>query len=675
MEYLSYVNTKMGTNNHQRFSTGNALPLCQLPFGMVSFCPQTERQEGKQGWFYNPNVPFMEGIRLTHQPSPWIGDYATILFMPQCDVLGDTTSSAWSSFLEDECELRPDYIKVRLLRPKCTLQLVPTQRCGVFKLDYEREMTPYLSMLSTDSRVELVENGSNDTITLHLHGAGQADAPGFKGYLVVKCKDFDKSKLSVIENDGKQAIHIPLLSKNTEVRVGLSYLSFEQALLNMEREVDKKSFEELKENAKSNWEEKLSRIKIEADEDTLKTFYSCMYRVFLFPQKAYEIDDSGRPAHYAPLLHAKRMGVRYTGSGFWDTYRTQFPLLSMIAKEEYKEILKGFIADYKDGGWLPRWSAMGEVGCMPSTLIEPVIADGAIKGLLDDEDLFCGFLGMAKNVLDRSIEPIYGRRGMDDFIKYGYVPSDLYRESVNLTVDFSYGDYCVGTVAGIILERYAQLDEDSPERSRFNMEALLLARDLYKLCLSEERMGAYKNLYNKERGFIVPRDSEGVFKMDFDPYEWSGDYTESSAWQGLFSPVHDLEGLAKLMGGEERLLERLDQLISTEADFRVSGYGSEIHEMSEMAQGQIGQLAISNQPSFHIPFIYAYFKQAVKTRQLVRDITQKMFSWDKGFPGDEDNGSMASWYVLANIGRYPICPGKDKIVKYKPLVKIIEIKE
>ena len=194
-----------------------------------------------------------------------------------------------------------------------------------------------------------------------------------------------------------------------------------------------------------------------------------------------------------------------------------------------------------------------------------------------------------------------------------------------------------------------------------------------KECL--RRATSYRRLYDEESGFIVPRDSEGNFKVDFDPYEWSGDYTESCAWQGLFSPVHDLEGLAKLMGGEDKLLKRLDDLVNAEADFRVSGYGGEIHEMTELARGQLGQVAISNQPSFHIPFIYAYFKQAVKTRQLVKDITRRMFSWDKGFPGDEDNGSMASWYVLASIGRYPICPGKDKLVKYKPLVKIIEIKE
>ena len=133
MELLKYVNTKMGTKNHQRFSTGNALPLTQLPFGMVAFCPQTERSVGKENWFYDPTLPFMEGIRLTHQPSPWIGDYATLLFTPQCDVLGDTGESAWSSFLEKECVLSPNYIKIRLLKPKCTLELVPSERCGVFR--------------------------------------------------------------------------------------------------------------------------------------------------------------------------------------------------------------------------------------------------------------------------------------------------------------------------------------------------------------------------------------------------------------------------------------------------------------------------------------------------------------------------------------------------------------
>lgn len=172
----------------------------------------------------------------------------------------------------------------------------------------------------------------------------------------------------------------------------------------------------------------------------------------MYPHKAYEINKYGEKVHYAPSCDCVKKGVRYTDNGFWDTYRTVYPLFSIIAKTEYKEILEGFITDYIDGGWLPCWTALDAKKCMPSTMIDAIIADAAVKGIISGELLHTAFQGMEKHANTSSENPAYGREGCEQYLKSGYVPSDLYKESVNLTLDAAYCDYCIGVVAEIIGE-------------------------------------------------------------------------------------------------------------------------------------------------------------------------------------------------------------------------------
>ena len=147
MKYIPYVNVKMGTRSHMRYSTGNTLPLTQMPFGMASFCPQTEVIEGREGWYFNPELPSVEGIRLTHQPSPWIRDYGTVLMTPQNDIISDTSDGAWSGYRIKDSILRPDYIKIKFLRQDCVFELAPTERGCAFSLSFENDKKSYLSFL------------------------------------------------------------------------------------------------------------------------------------------------------------------------------------------------------------------------------------------------------------------------------------------------------------------------------------------------------------------------------------------------------------------------------------------------------------------------------------------------------------------------------------------------
>ena len=650
MKYLDHVNIKMGTRSRMRYSNGNTLPLIQLPFGMCAFAPQSERRINEESWFFDPDAPYLEGIRLTHQPSPWIRDYGTFLMSPQSDIISDTPEGAHSGYRIKDAVMMPHYLKIKHLRSDCTVELTPTERGGALRLSFEDERKRYLSFLpiigSYTYRYDRERNilfGTND-------GHSQDDAKDFKMYFAVKFPEggVDKTGIYTKGEDNTLCIHIPLINKVTEIYIATSYISEEMALLALDRECNA-SFDELKDRAESIWEEKLHRIEVKS-EDTcrLSTFYSCLYRAFLFPHKAYELDKEGKEVHYTPFDGKTRVGVRYTDNGFWDTARTAYPLYALIAKDEYASMLRGFVNDYLECGFLPRWVSIGEVGCMPSTLIDATIADAVVHKIGDKSLWNDALLGMLHHANNEAKDRRYGRNGAIAYKKYGYVPKNLQKESVNLTLDAAYGDWCIATVA-------RELGYD----------------DIYSEYI--KRADNYKNIFDKETGFMRGRDENGNMSEDFDPCMWGGDYTEGSAWQNSFWVPHDIEGLSQLYGGKDKLISKLDELFNTPPKYRVHGYGGEIHEMTEMAQVDFGQCAISNQPSFHIPYLYGYLGETEKCASIVKSMCDLFSATPDGFPGDEDNGSMAAWYIFSCLGIYPICPGKREYVHIPPLFDEIKI--
>ncbi len=663
MDYLKYVNTKQGSKSTNRFSNGNALPLIQRPFGFAAFCPQTH--SGRGNWYYYPEDRSVEAIRLTHQPSPWIGDNAAISFLPQIEKPLTHPGKRWSSFDPEKAVLQPSYLELYLKRSFSTVKLTPTDYGALVNVSFEKDFSCFISVLPVKGycSYNYVESENRLYCKAKYYTGKGYDKGRITAYFIFQFPEnavntekttVENFKLGRVSNGKKirgynTSIHLALNVKDIEFKISSSYISFEQAILNMERDTEYDSFDDLKKQNEDIWNEYLSRIEISGSEQQLKTFYSCMYRAFLYPHKAYEIDENGEAIHFSPAANGVRKGVRYTDNGFWDTYRTIYPFYSIVAKEEFKEILAGYIQDYIDGAWLPCWTAGDARNCMPSTAIDAVICDAATKGLISKELLEIAFKGMELHANHNSKIKAYGRDGCEDYLKLGYVPCDKYKESVNLTLDAAYFDYCLATVAGIL--GY----EDKKQKYLVRAEN-------------------YKNIFDKETGFMRPKDSDGKFKPDFDPISWGGDYTEAAAWQTTFAVQHDFEGYAELLGGKNKLTEMLDNHFSAPVEFRVGGYGLEIHEMSEMASGKWGQCAISNQPSFHIPFIYAYLGDTEKSSYWVKKICDEGFSYkDDGFPGDEDNGTTAAWYIFATLGLYPITPGKPIFTHTTPLSDKIKV--
>jgi len=643
--YLPYVNIKMGTGSTMRFSRGNTLPLTQRPFAMASFCPQTERLSGRENWFYNPDAPYCEGVRLTHQPSPWIGDYGSFLMTVQNDVVANSGESSCSSFKQADTILSPHYMRIHLLRPNAVFELTPTERGGAIRITCLDNRKSYFSLLPVGGNYTYTIDREKNVLLGTSDLQARGTAKGFKMYFAIKFPEGSVDYHSSYGGDGY--MHLCLTKSVFECKIGISYISHQMAMDSVLRECGNKSFDVIKREAQNEWEEKLSRIEIDTeDEDQKRVFYSCMYRCFLFPHKAYEIKKDGGRVHYSSFDGTVKDGVMYTDTGFWDTARTQFPLFTLIAREEYAEMLEGFVNIYKESVFLPRWPSLDEAGCMPSTLIDPVILD-AVYNKIGSPTLWKEALaGMIHHANKRGNEKRFGREGVEEYVKYGYVPCDLYRESVNLTLDAAYGDWCIA-------ELIKALGTTDPYLEY------------------QRRSKNYKNIFDQKTGFMRGKTSDGKFKDGFDPTSWGGDYTEGSAYQSSHFVPHDIEGLCELYGGKEKLLSKIDEIFDTPPAFRVFGYGCEIHEMSEMAQVDFGQCAISNQPSFHIPYLYAYLGKKEKTEQYVSRMCKELFTPDM-YPGDEDNGSMSAWYILSTIGRYPLCAGKE-MIKINPLVKGVKI--
>ncbi len=649
MKYCDYVNTKQGSASVHRFSSGNTLPLVQLPFGMAAFCPQTA--DGNIRWYYHPDNRSFEGIRLTHQPSPWIADYGAVCFLPQNGLLGLDGEERWSGFRPEDAVLKPFYLRYNLLRGRSIIELCPTERCASVRVTFEKEGDNYISFHSVKDNYGFTFDPESNSLLIITDNQSGSDKD-FLEYVAVKFPEnsVDTEGILIHSEDGIEkgtntggkdvAIHIKLKNRVTEFRLATSYISFDQAFISLEREIGSKDFEQIKTEAEEIWEEYLGRVQIEPEnEKQLRTFLSCMYRAFLYPHKCSEINEKGEEIHYTPFDGSIRPGVRYTDNGFWDTYRTVYPFFSLAAKDEMRQMLKSFINDYRECGWLPRWLSIGERGCMPSTLIDAVICDGAVKGLIEREDLETALDGMIKHSRTNPPESRYGRNGAESYCRLGYVPYDEQKESVNLTLDAAYGDWCIAEIAKIL------------NRPEIEKEYRIRAKN-------------YKNLFDKETGFMRARDRNGNFRPGFIAEGWGRDYTEGSAWQNSFAVPHDIEGLAELYGGRDALIAKIDELFDKKPVYKIIGYDCEIHEITEMAAADFGQCAISNQPSFHIPYIYSALGDTEKTAKWVRKLCEEAFSAeDDGFPGDEDNGTMAIWYIFGILGFYPFCPGKPEFIK------------
>lgn len=618
---LETIDTRFGTASKHAFSRGNTLPYTGVPFGMNYFVPQTSDQEGS--WFFDPHLPIFQGIRLTHQPSPWIGDYSWLLLTPVTgEISGDTLFHRQSSYNLDRAIFNPHYLRIFSDRYQIETQLAPT--CYGASIQLRQIQGKSLSIYLHANDDLTVDQADKQTLNLRQSGLTETNKSSLVMFTALA---FSKEILS-IKQEG-QDWRIDLAGAEVQVQLATSFISKEQARFNL----PSKDFEETKSDAKASWEDLLGRFDVVETGPVDRTFFDhCLYRLFLFPQTFYEVNEHGENIHIDLASGTIKPGLLFTNNGFWDTFRTSFPLFALIIPEYYRQFLEGFLNSYRDTGYLPKWLAPDERGMMPGTLIDGLIADSACKDMapeLEEEFL----KAMIETATKSDPKAINGRHGLSQYQELGYLSTD-YHESVSHTLDYAYSDFCISTCAAKLVQE--ELAQNYAHYSK-----------------------NYQNLFDPETGYMRARDVDGNFRPDFSPYSWGRDYAECSAVQASLGVLHDISGLSQLMGGKEAFSNYLLKACQSLPLFETTGYGYEIHEMSEMATAPFGQLAISNQPSFHIPYLFRYSNVPQYTSLLIKTLRQKAFraGWD-AYPGDEDNGSLSAWYVWSALGLYPTCPGK-----------------
>ena len=618
---LETIDTRFGTASKHAFSRGNTLPYTGVPFGMNYFVPQTSDQEGS--WFFDPHLPIFQGIRLTHQPSPWIGDYSWLLLTPVTGkISGDTLFYRQSSYNLERAIFNPHYLRIFSERYQIETQLTPT--CYGASIQLRQTQGKNLSLYVHAADDLTLEQVDNRTIDFRQSGLTETN----KSPLVMFTVLAFSTDIESINQEGEDW-RIDLAGAEAQVQLATSFISKEQALFNL----PKQDFEETKTDAKDSWEDLLGRFDVVETGSVDRTFFDhCLYRLFLFPQTFYEVNEQDENIHMDLASGTIKPGLLFTNNGFWDTFRTSFPLFALIIPEYYHQFLEGFLNSYRDTGYLPKWLAPDERGMMPGTLIDGLIADSACKGMapeLEEEFL----KAMIETATKADPKAVNGRHGLAQYQELGYLSTD-YHESVSHTLDYAYSDFCISTCA-----------------AKLGQEELAQTYSQYSK--------NYQNLFDPETGYMRARDVDGNFRPDFSPYSWGRDYAECSAVQASLGVLHDISGLSQLMGGKEAFSNYLLKTCQSLPLFETTGYGYEIHEMSEMATAPFGQLAISNQPSFHIPYLFRYSNYSQYTSLLIKTLRQKAFrsGWD-AYPGDEDNGSLSAWYVWSALGLYPTCPGK-----------------
>jgi predicted alpha-1,2-mannosidase len=447
--------------------------------------------------------------------------------------------------------------------------------------------------------------------------------------------------------------------RTVEVRVATSYISEDLAWRALEREVAG-SFEEVAERARAQWEERLGVLDVEgATPEQQVTLYSNLYRLNLYPSSYTEVGTDGELVHASPVLDGapEVPGEMFVNHGFWDTYRTCWPAYALLYPEVAARLADGFVQQYREGGWVARWSSPGYADLMTGTSSDVAFADLYLRGVPLPDPLATYDAGL-RNATALPTRSGVGRKGQDFALTHGWVPRDV-DESVSWSLE--------GYINDAGLARMAEALADAPGIPDERRRAL---RD-EAVYLRQSSLG-YVHLFDPGTGFFRGRARDGAFDpTPFDPDQWGGDYTESDAWNFLFHPVHDGAGLAALHGGRAGLERLLEQFFATpERADKPGTYGSVIHEMVEARDVRMGQFGQSNQVSHHIAYAWLFAGRPDRAQETVREVLARLWTGNEigqGYHGDEDNGEMSAWYILSALGLYPLEIGSSRWAVGSPL--------
>lgn len=685
-----FVDTRRGSNSNARFSRGNTFPAVAVPHGFNFWTPVTD---AGSDWMYQyqqrngaDNRPRLEAFALSHEPSPWMGDRQTFQLMPAAMAHGAPSANRAAralSFSHANETAHAHTYRVAF-DDGIVAELAPTDHAAMFRFTFAGD------------RSQLVFDNRDDRGGIVLDPATRS----FSGWSDVKSRlsagatrlffygtlDQPVSESGRLGGEGRDHVAAwfgfdTTKTKVLNLRIATSLISLEQAQHNLALEIAPgESFDDVRGRAQQQWDAQLGIVSVDgASADERTTLYSNLYRLFLYPNEAYENTGSATQPRYryaspfsaptgqdTPTHTGARIvdGKPYVNNGFWDTYRTAWPAYVLLTPAKAGEMIDGFVQQYRDGGWIARWSSPGYADLMVGTSADVAFADAWLKGVRHF-DVRAFYQSALKDATVVSPLAGTGRKGLQRSIFNGYTDTGV-DEGLSWSMDGYINDFAIGNLAAALAQQPAA---DDPYAKHYADDAAYF----------RQRALGYANLFDPAVGFFVGRDAAGRWRhdaQDFDPLRWGGDYTETDAWNMAFHAPQDGVGLAALYGGRAALAAKLDALFATPGEFHVGSYGEPIHEMLEARDVRMGQYGHSNQPSHHIIYMYDFAGQPWKAQDKLRDVLSRLYVGSEigqGYPGDEDNGEMSAWYLFGAAGFYPLRMGTPEYVIGAPYFPHMDI--
>jgi|WetSurMetagenome_2_1015567.scaffolds.fasta_scaffold28267_2 predicted alpha-1,2-mannosidase len=690
-EPSDYVNPFIGTDFF-----GHTFPGASLPFALVHLSPDINNQ----GWTYSAGYIYSEtsimGFSHTHWSGTGMVNGGDILLMP---VVGnklktvpgsiENPGEGYRSRFDHADEIAtPGYYSVILKDYKIKAELTSTRRAGFHRYTFPKAEN---SRIILDLGHQIGNNSSEDLSELIIINNNRIEGVKSAGFgKVYFVAEFSKpfAYYGTFDNDIKtpesggsiwpykngesgKNIGAFVTFRTTEneqilVKVGISYTGIEGAWKNLMKEIPDWDFDKVRNDARVTWNKELSRIKIDgATNDQKEIFYTALYHSFLAQYISQDVD--GKYLGPDRKVH-ETDGYDFYGSfSCWDTYRTQHPLLTIIAPDHVNDFIRSIAAKTKEYGWLPAQHFQNVFGeAMVGDHLIPIIVDAYMKGYRDFDVSFL-YKAMCKKALEEPLPPVplsAGRSGLTYYRELGYTPVDKVAESVPNTLELAYDDWCI-----------AQLSKELGKNSDYE--------------LFMKRAHNYQNLWDSKTQFMRPKKIDGSWLEEingreqeivkegnhsyykyFDPLlvgrRPNRYYTESNAWQYVWSVQHDIQGLINLFGGNKSFTARLDTFFEMSPNITPPKYVGVV--------GTIGQYVQGNQPSHHVAYLYDFAGEPWKTQQRVRQVCEELYRIGPGgLCGNEDMGSLSSWYVFSAMGFYPVTPGSNFYVIGSPLFGNVSI--
>ena len=679
---VDYVNPMIGTDG-----MGHTFPGACAPFGIVQLSPDTDTiphningtyqkkvYEYCAGYQYHDTT--IVGFSHTHFSGTGHSDLGDILIMPTTGELKlnpgteeQPESGYRSRFSHEKEKSMPGYYEVMLDDYNVKAQLTATQRVGVHKYTFPKE---------ADGRVILdlnhgIYNYDGKTLWASIRVESPTLITGYRitnGWARTNYTYFAISFSQPIKNYGYKDMQKILyngfwrkfpVNKNfpemagrkvvsyfefdtqnnpeVEVKVALSATSTEGAVKNLMAEAADKNFDAIAKEAAEKWNEQLSSIVAEGTEDQKAMVYTSYYHTMINPSIYMDVD--GKYRGLDQNTHQADGFSNYTIFSLWDTYRAEHPFLMLMKPTQARDMAMSMIRHQQQSahGMLPIWSHMANDNwCMSGYHATSVLADAITKGANIDK------AEALKAMVTTSNVPYFD--GLGEYVKYGYVPLEATSTAASTTLEYCYDDWTIYKTA----------------LAAGNTEVA----EQYK-----QRALNYRNIYDPAIGFARPKYRDGSFKKEFDVLQTHGEgFIEGNSWNFSFHVPHDVMGVINHMGGEKEFLRKLDELFAMHLPEKYYEKNEDI-----TIDCLIGGYVHGNEPSHHIPYLYAWTSEPWKTQYWVREVMNKMYkNHIRGLGGNDDCGQMSAWYLFTAMGFYPVCPGTDQYVLGAPYVPYMKLK-